>query len=570
MTKEEKFQAALSKYSPEVQEIAIQAFLKQQQEKTEKTKSKQTPRAKVLGDDADFRYFLDYYFGHYFPVEFGEQQLELIETIQKFKFKRRGRKPRKVLRALSRGFGKSTILSLAGVIWLMLRGEWKFVILISSSLENAKDFLRKIVEEVEDNHKLTDDFPELSPAIDAKGQNVSWKDTDIVFAGNFRIIAKGFLNAIRGKRHKQYRPDALIFDDPDEEKDVSSESTMIRKYRWFDRAALKLGSQWGIDVIVAYTVIAPNCVGEIIFNDEIKYPPGEWDKRKSSALVVKNGKEVSSWEKGISTTQLLEERLKDPIMFAQERQNEGIAEIDQVFKGTIQTYEFSPTIIKPDWKLTLAVDLSLGKNETSDFSAIVGTSLSPQGYYRHIYDDIKRRRSDDIMKDIIRALLLFNWNVLGIEVNGGQAHFVDSFKRSLARFNSASPQDRMAEFGIATDKKIIIPIEEIDSAGDKIARIKANLQPLIKGGLLQIRNDSDLLFKMLNEFPYAKKDGPDALDMSIRLHHLHNSFGTQSAEALAKKGIGSPRNELERIKKAQQERIAKANVERLRNLGARI
>ena len=61
MTKEEKFQAALSKYSPEVQEIAIQAFLKQQQEKTEKTKSKQTPRAKVLGDDADFRYFLDYY-----------------------------------------------------------------------------------------------------------------------------------------------------------------------------------------------------------------------------------------------------------------------------------------------------------------------------------------------------------------------------------------------------------------------------------------------------------------------------------------------------------------------------
>ena len=75
---------------------------------------------------------------------------------------------------------------------------------------------------------------------------------------------------------------------------------------------------------------------------------------------------------------------------------------------------------------------------------------------------------------------------------------------------------------------------------------------------------------MLNEFPYAKKDGPDALDMSIRLHHLHNSFGTQSREALTKKGIGSPRNELERIKKAQRERIAKANVERLRNLGARI
>jgi hypothetical protein len=345
---------------------------------------------------------------------------------------------------------------------------------------------------------------------------------------------------------------------------------MVRKYRWFDRAALKLGSQWGIDVIVAYTVIAPNCVGESIFNDAIKYPETEWDKKKSSALIVRGGKEFSSWEKGISTAQLLEERLKDPIMFAQERQNEGIAEIDQVFKGTIQTYEFSPSIIKPDWKLCLAVDLSLGKNETSDFSAIVGTALAPQGYYRHIYDDIKRRRSDDIMKDIIRALLLFNWNVLGIEVNGGQAHFVDSFKRSLARFNAASPQEKLSEFGFATDKKIIIPIEEIDSAGDKIARIKSNLQPIIKGGILQIRNDSDLLFKMLNEFPYAKKDGPDALDMSIRLHHLHVQLKTPTVENLIKRGFGSPRSELERIKKAQNEARAKANVERLRNLGAKI
>ena len=41
MTKEEKFQAALQKYSPEVQEIAIQAFLAQQKDKTEKVKSKQ-------------------------------------------------------------------------------------------------------------------------------------------------------------------------------------------------------------------------------------------------------------------------------------------------------------------------------------------------------------------------------------------------------------------------------------------------------------------------------------------------------------------------------------------------
>ena len=260
----DKLEQVLSKYPPNVQELAIQIFKEQQEHRKAKNTEKLSVRGKVLNDNASFLWFLQYYFGHYFSVEFGEQQLELIQSIESFRHKKK-RNPRKVLRALSRGFGKSTILSLAGVIWLMIRGEWKFVILISSTLDAAKDFLRKIVEEVEDNVRLTDDWPELLPAIDKKGQSVSWKDTDIVFAGNFRIIAKGFLNAIRGKRHKQYRPDALIFDDPDEEKDVASESTMQRKYRWFDRAALKLGSQWGIDAIVAYTTISPKlCRGNRI------------------------------------------------------------------------------------------------------------------------------------------------------------------------------------------------------------------------------------------------------------------------------------------------------------------
>jgi hypothetical protein len=561
----ERVEQILSKYPPSVQELAIQMFQEQQRERKSKNTEKLSTRGKVLSDDASFHWFLKYYFGHYFGVEFGEQQLELIQAIEGFRLKRK-RAPRKVLRALSRGFGKSTILSLAGVIWLMLRGEWKFVILISSTLEAAKDFLRKVTEEVEDNVRLTDDWPELLPAIDKKGQSVSWKDTDIVFAGNFRIIAKGFLNAIRGKRHKQYRPDALIFDDPDEEKDVASESTMQRKYRWFDRAALKLGSQWGIDAIVAYTTISPNCVGETIFNDDVKYSPKEWDKKKFSAIVVRNGKECSSWEAGAPIAQLLEEREKDPITFARERQNEVMAEIDQVFRDTIQTYHFDRSKILPSWKLILAVDLSLGKTETSDYSAIVGVGMEPSGLMWHVYDDIKRRRPDDIMKDLIRALLQFNWTKCVIEDNGNQDHFVEGFKRTLRRFNAASSAEQDEEFGIVSDRKIMIPIEGISNSGDKIKRIKENLQPHIKAGNLKLRNDSPLLFKMLNEFPYQKKDGADALDMAVRTILYDNSFTTYSTEKLKEKGLGQPKNELQKIKRKQWENITRANTERIKKL----
>ena len=58
--------------------------------------------------------------------------------------------------------------------------------------------------------------------------------------------------------------------------------------------------------------------------------------------------------------------------------------------------------------------------------------------------------------------------------------------------------------------------------------------------------------------------------MSIQLQHKYNSFKTPTVENLIKRGFGSPRSEIDRIKKAQNEARAKANVERLRNLGAKI
>lgn len=401
--------------------------------------------------------------------------------------------------------------------------------MISSTLESAKDFLRKIVEEVEDNDHLISDFPELNPAIDKKGQKVSWKDTDIVFRSGARIIAKGFLNSIRGKRNKQFRPSALIVDDPDEEKDVSSESTMRRKYRWFDRAALKLGSGWGIDVIFSYTTIAPNCVGEVVFSDNDKYSESDgWDKKKFKAIEVnEEGIEYSTWEKGAPLALLKSERDKDPVTFARERQNESLAEVDQKFKGLVQTYQFPPTDNWTGWYLTLGVDPSLGKNEKSDLSAIVGIARSPEGRLYEIYSDIERRRPDKIETDLISALLQFPWNVCGIDESGNQEYFVLSVRKAIAEFNKTSV------------KKILTPIIGLPSTGDKEARIVSSLQPLVASGNLVFRKDSTILIKQFDEFPYAYKDGPDATEYATRLTYT-NQLVTIPLESAKERSQSKP------------------------------
>lgn len=474
-------------------------------------------RKRAVGRRGQFLFFARHYFPHYFSIPFGEQQMELIQLIQSFRAIRRkdgtkNRLPMKALVAISRGFGKSTILTLVGVLWLLLTGTWKFPILISSTLNQAKEFLRKIQEEIEDNSILSKDFPELMPKKDIKGQNVSWNDFDLVFVGGFRVIAKGWGNAIRGKRHKSIRPDALLMDDPDEEKDVSSETTMARKYRWMERAALKLGTVWGIDAILSYTTIAPNCVGEYVYNSE-RYK--DWIKHKYKAIITgPDGKERSAWPAGAPLETLIREREEDPITFAQERQNDPLPEVGQKFKGLIQTWKFERPPEFIGWQLALAVDLSLGKNERSDYSAIVGIGQAPTGKFFELYSDIQRRRPDQIQIDLIKAIRAFPWDVVGIETNGGQEYFLDGFKKHVEDYNELCAH---GQNNLTRADMILVPIEGINNTGDKIKRIEGALQSLVASGMLLLRDDSELLFDLLNEFPYKKLDGPDALEMAHRL-----------------------------------------------------
>ena len=449
--------------------------------------------------------FIQTYFSHYITAPFGEIQDRLIEAVETLQ----GRETRdKAIRqsiAAPRGFAKSSVVTLFGVLWLVLKKEHRFVVILSSIKGTAENFLQAIIDEVEQNEKLIEDFPELNPAKDFKGQTVAWRDSEIVFSSGVRIMAMGFMNSVRGLRKKNARPDLIIADDPDEEKDVLSESTMSKKYRWFERAVLRLGGKLPVDVFVCYTTIAHNCLGEYIYTDKLKY--GDWIKHKYRAIELRNGEEVSTWPEAYTIEDLQKEREEDPLGFATEKQNEPLAEVNQVFKGIVQTWTFNRSMVLGS--LTLAVDPSLGKTETSDYSAIVGTACTPEGKFLEIYNSIERRPPDKIVSDLIQALKLFKWDILGIEQTGNQEHFIILFKEMLKKHNIDNPEE-----------KIIIPIEGINSTSEKIKRVTSSIQPLVKSGLLLLRDDSAMLYDQLDNFPYKKKDGPDALEMSVGLHRL--------------------------------------------------
>lgn len=175
-----RLKALFDRYPADVVKEGLRIYRERQKEEQLSPEAKNR-RTKAC---ADFMFFIRTYFGHDTEVEFGPQQLEVIEAVQEYRGKK-DRKPLKLMVAMSRGFGKSTLLALMGLLWLVVTGTWKFPIIISSTLDSAKGFLQSIIEEVENNEKLRKDFPELNPKIDGKGQTVSWKDSDIVMVGAF-------------------------------------------------------------------------------------------------------------------------------------------------------------------------------------------------------------------------------------------------------------------------------------------------------------------------------------------------------------------------------------------------
>jgi len=494
---------------------------------------------------ADFKTFIHTYFSHYITAEFGLCQNQLIQDVESFR-NRQTRKPIRKTRAMPRGFGKSSIITLFGALWLVLNGEHKFVIILSSSKNTAMGFLQAIIDEVEQNDKLVDDYPQLKPAIDFKGQTVAWRDSEIVFANGVRIMALGWLNSVRGLRKKNHRPDFIICDDPDEEKDVNSETRMDRKYRWFDRAVLRLGGILGVDVFVNYTTISENCVGEYIYKNDQKY--SDWDRKKFKAIEVDpvTGKEYSTWEQGAPLAMLQAEREADPLGFATEKQNEPLPEASQKFKDRIQVYTFPPTEDWKGWRLAIACDLSLGRNEQSDYSAIVGVAMSPEARFYQIYEDIQRRSPDQIERDLLAALLMFPYSIGGIETSGNQSYFLGENMNSGFR-------KVLADYNRATDRKIATPFVGIDSKGDKNSRIIGRLQAPIATGLLKLRSDSILLYKQLNEFPHGFKDGPDALDMAYDL--LVNAPMVKTTGTVKTTGHIKTRDDI------QRERMAKFGID---------
>lgn len=486
----------------------------------------------------DMEFFGRAYFPHYFSKPSPEFHRELDAIWQQGVLK--GRYPltaadtkmisrlpgtRRAV-AAPRGHAKSTNLTFKGTMHSTLYGYKHYPIIISDSSEQAEGFLDNIRVEFEENTAILEDFGVLAGSV--------WRSNVLLTKTNIKIEAIGSGKKIRGRKHRNWRPDLIILDDVENDENVRTPEQRKKLKDWFDKAVSKCGDDYTDIIYIGTLLHYDSLLAKTLTNPayrSIKYKAviqfsqaddlwQQWetiftdlsnDDRESEALAFFQAHKTAMlegtqvlWEEKLSYYDLMVMRVSEgEASFNSEEQNEPINPDDCLFMEEWFDYynEAEVNFGDPAFDFFGFIDPSLGKTKRSDFSAIVTLAKHKGSGYMYVVDaDIERRHPDRIIADVLakerwlRASFGHGYRKLGAETN----QFQWFLKEELAK--------------VSAKAGLYLPIEEVQQTSDKVMRVQT-LQPDVKNKYIKFNRRHKRLLEQLTQFPMgAHDDGPDALE----------------------------------------------------------
>ncbi|WP_270815180.1 phage terminase large subunit [Hungatella effluvii] len=501
----------------------------------------------------DLEYFGRAYLPHYFVRKSPDFHRDLDRIWSTGVLK--GRNPDQEAKAISqadgcrraveapRGHAKSTTFTFKDSLHASLYGYKHYIIILSDSSDQAEGFLSDIRTELEENAAIREDFGET--------QGKVWKTSVILLANGTKIEALGAGKKIRGRRHKQWRPDLILCDDLENDENVNTPDQRKKLYNWFTKAVSKAGDTYTDIVYIGTMLHFDSLLAKVEKNpsyNTVKYQAviqfsentelwNAWEaifvdlsneNHKDDALEFFNSNREEMlkgtqvlWEDKCSYYDLMVIRVSEgEASFNSELQNNPIDPDSCTFQEEwIDFYDDDgktvPDFSDPRFIFVGSNDPSLGKNKKSDTSAIFALAKDTRtGYFYVVVASIERRKPDVIIDDAIETSRRLKrdykkpYYKFGVETVQFQYYFADIMRQKSAEIGE------------------YLPIEEINSVQNKEARIQS-LQPYVKNGYIKFSKRHKTLLKQMLEYPMGKNDdGPDGLEMGMRLG-LSIKVGTQ-------------------------------------------
>lgn len=425
--------------------------------------------------------------------------------------------------AAPRGNGKTTLLR-ALALDLLLRNKKSFILWISGSLDQAKDSLESIKNELAGNLRLAQDFS------GSTGQGPLWNQEEVVLMNGSKIKIAGVKKRIRGLNHDGQRPDLVIIDDLETDEEVLNPELRDKAFNWLFSSLIPLGPPDGrMDLLFVGTIMHPDAALARALKQPgftgLKYQSLQsWPKRldlwelfenkllqegpteanlfyEAHQTEMQEGAECL-WPEAQSLPFLMQKKAESKKSFFAEYQNQPISEGDQIFTG-FHYYEALPEALT----YYGAIDPALG-GANGDYSALLILGRSAKGLLFVVEAQLIKVKPHELMERIFSLHERHNCHKWVVE----EVQFQAFFKAELAR--------------LSTERAIYLPLTGTRPKGPKRLRIEA-LEPLVKTGTILFRKEQRLLLEQMENFPHARHDdGPDALEMAFQLAKSSGATGS--------------------------------------------
>lgn len=433
--------------------------------------------------------------------------------------------------AAPRGHAKSTNLTFKNNLHAILYQYKNYPLIISDSSDQADGFLADIKTELEENPRIREDFGDLMGKV--------WKSNVIITSTDIKVEAIGSGKKIRGRRHRNWRPDLIAMDDVENDENVATKEQRDKLRNWFYKAVSKAGDTY-TDIIYIGTVLHfDSLLCTVMKNPDynsVKYQaiisdsanPDLWDawaviftdlendsrKEDAKAFYEQNQAEMLAgtevlWPEKLPYYDLMVIKVSEGVAaFNSELQNNPIDPDSTAFdEEWLDFWDDDPPDFKsPDFIFFGSNDPSLGKNIKADTSTIFALAKNIRTGYLYVVEaSVEKRKPNVIIEDAIatQQRLRIDYGKPFVEFGVETVQFQYFFKDVMVEKSREAGEH--------------LPIVEIPSRQSKEVRIMS-LQPLIKNKYVKFSRKHKKLLAQLLEFPNGKNDdAPDGLEMVVRL-----------------------------------------------------
>jgi len=390
----------------------------------------------------------------------------------------------KVAIAAPRNHAKTSAITTAYLLAMMLYRKQKYAIIISDTEDQASEFLDGVKYHLKENEDLIETFGVRKIIRDGQTDTIVEMDDGY----QFRILAKGAEQKIRGRLWRGCRPGLIIGDDMENDEAVVNKDRRDKFRRWFFSAVRQALRDGGKIRIVGTILHDDSLLNRLIKNKT-------WTSRLYRAHKSFSDFSEILWLEKWPEARLREKRQEfieenDAEGYAQEYLNDPIANPNAYFRKD-DFVEMAPEEKNIRMTYYSAADFAISQKDRSDDTAIVTVGVDLDGYMYFV--DLRHGQWDslEIEEELFAVQKKYNPEIFIFET--------EKIDKALGPYLYR----RMRQPG-----EPFLNIEKITPTQDLMQRARS-IQRMHKAGAIKYNMDTDWfpeLQEQMIRFPKATHD----------------------------------------------------------------